>query len=172
MREDVQYSDKTIQFWQCPKFHVCLFEGFFIYQKLHHRRERIISNRACERNDSSFIDVPVVPGSFFGVNMTLFRNVDLMDENTFLWYEENCLAKKAELSHYKEAILLDCKYIHNHKLKKKGKTLYSEYLKSKEFYCRKYLKLSSLSFGVLRVFDFISLIEHKTLNFFARLFRK
>ena len=171
LRKDVQFVEKATQFWKCPTFFVTLLEGFFIFQRLYDKKIRKESNQICNSTKQSYLDVEVVPGSFFGVNLELYKNIGMMDEETFLWYEENCLAKKAKIHNYKEAILLDCSYIHNHKMKKKGKTLYSRYLKSKEFYCRKYLKLNKFNCFILKLFDSISLVEHKALNLIARLLK-
>ena len=172
LRKDVQFGEYTTQFWKLPTYFVTLLEGFFIYQRIHDKKERKVSNGLCNSTKQTFLDVEVVPGSFFGINLKLYNKIGMMDEDTFLWYEENCLGQKAKIYNHKEAILLNCSYIHNHKIKKKGKTLYSKYIKSKEFYCRKYLKLGRFKYSILKIFDFISLIEHKSLNFIARVLKK
>lgn len=60
--------------------------------------------------------VGVVEGSFFAVRADAFKSVNGFDERTFLYYEENILARRLYNSGYCEAILTNCRYDHFHSI--------------------------------------------------------
>lgn len=58
--------------------------------------------------------VDVVSGCFFLVNTKDFKNINYLDENVFLYYEENILASKLKSIGKKEIIVNDAFIIHDH----------------------------------------------------------
>lgn len=64
--------------------------------------------------DKGVHEVGVVEGSFFAVKTSIFEEVGRFDERTFLYLEENILAYKLRQRGYKEIILSDIYYIHEH----------------------------------------------------------
>lgn len=69
-------------------------------------------------NDSYYMGnvslVDVVSGCFFLVDAQVLKKVDFFDENTFLYYEEQILAKKLININKKEAVDNNVFVIHNH----------------------------------------------------------
>ena len=58
--------------------------------------------------------VEVVSGCFFLIKSTVLEEIDFFDENVFLYYEENILAKKLEKIQLKTKINNEVVVIHNH----------------------------------------------------------
>ncbi len=59
-------------------------------------------------------EVDVVSGCFFGLTRGVIDKIGYLDEGTFLYYEENILAKKAKDANLKIGILNNVNIIHNH----------------------------------------------------------
>lgn len=57
-------------------------------------------------------DVEALAGSFFIIRSDVFEKVGLFDENTFLYYEEDILAKRIRNKGFKLAVLTDIKFKH------------------------------------------------------------
>lgn len=55
-----------------------------------------------------------VEGSFFAIRASVFREVQGFDERTFLYLEENILARKLQTLGYKEVVDVHESYIHEH----------------------------------------------------------
>lgn len=102
------------------------------YYKLNHYEKEI-----------SYVDV--IPGSFFMIKAKEFFQIGLFDENTFLYGEENIIAKKLKDKNYRSAILNDCIYYHEHSatIDNTFNTYSSRYdllFKSLMYYNKTYLK--------------------------------
>lgn len=61
-----------------------------------------------------FSTVEAVSGSFFLLNCKDLERVNYFDEQVFLYYEENILAKKMQSIHKKIKIATQAKVFHNH----------------------------------------------------------
>ena len=59
-------------------------------------------------------NVDVVSGCFFLISSDTLKKINYLDENTFLYYEENILAKKVKDFNLKVTVANDIKVIHNH----------------------------------------------------------
>ena len=60
----------------------------------------------------SYVDV--VSGCFFLVSSNLLEQINYFDENTFLYYEENILARRVSKTNYKVVVDNSVTVIHNH----------------------------------------------------------
>ena len=60
----------------------------------------------------SYVDV--VSGCFFLIRSNVLESINYLDENVFLYYEENILAKKIKNINKKIIVCNDIKIIHNH----------------------------------------------------------
>lgn len=96
-------------------------------------------------SNSNLIYVDVISGCFFMVKLDEFVKIDCFDENTFLYFEENIISKKAKSIGKKIAISLNVVYYHNHECKTsdldsitKKRNDYRHYCKSQTYYCRTY----------------------------------
>ena len=90
--------------------------------------------------------------------------VDFFDENTFLYYEENILGYKLKEKGYKQFLLPNCSYIHNHSIsinksiKSVSKRLKHAY-DSREYYCLQYLKINKLEQLILHCTFYIGRVN-------------
>lgn len=76
-------------------------------------RNKIIgyNNRHYNKSTSK---VDVVSGCFFMIKSKAFKEINFFDENLFLYYEENVIAKKLKDKNYVSLIVNDVSIIHNH----------------------------------------------------------
>ena len=98
--------------------------------------------------------VDCVPGSFFVIRADIFEKIGYFDENTFLYYEEDIIAKKIKNLGYKEAIISNESFTH-----KEGSSVnntfkfmkkYQAFQKSKMYYHKNYNeKANILGLGIL-----------------------
>ncbi len=105
--------------------------------------------------------VDVVSGCFFIVDSDALEKINYFDENTFLYYEENILAKKIKDINKKELIVNRVEVIHDHSVSidksinrvRKYKTL----KESQAYYVNNYLKANILEKLLLLITNKISL---------------
>lgn len=154
-------TNNTAQYWWIPNFKDSLFESIYIGRKLQGNKSKRISNNVIKDTSKKVIDVEVVGGAFFGCNLEILEKLDFLDENTFLWYEENILAFKLRENNYKEALLCNCLYEHNHLKKGRGNSKYKIFASSKYYYCEHYLKINQIQKCILKIFDTIGFLENK-----------
>ena len=171
-RGDNSYGDDALQFWERPSYSECLLEAFYLFRRVKYKKKRIKSNELIALSNGSYIDVQVVPGAFFGVNLKIFEEIGYLDNNTFLWFEENCLSSRVYKAGYKEAILLNCYYFHEHGSKVHGNKLFYKYNLSKEYYCNQYLNISKIKACLLKIFDTYSNIEQSCLNILGKYIKR
>lgn len=101
-----------------------------------------------ENKNKLYVDV--VPGCFFAIKSEVMRKIGYFDEDTFLYCEEEILAKKLKKLDYKSCVIKDAKVIHygersTSKAFKRNK-LKKELINrdSKRVYLKKYLNSTSL----------------------------
>ena len=128
--------------WRLPGFIgmiESLFMVWFTIDKKTIKKKLVASKREIE-------NVGVVEGSFFGIKREAYDAVDGLDENTFLYVEENILAKRLEKAGYSEAVLTKERYDHFHSvsIKKKYKSskakAFHNFYPSMTYYNKQYLK--------------------------------
>lgn len=95
----------------------------------------------------SVAQVDCVVGCFFMADVKILQEVGFLDENVFLYNEENILGIKLKRAGYVEAVVLDQFYIHNHdykqenneniSFKKKISTTKNGYV-SRKYLCKTY----------------------------------
>lgn len=90
-----------------PTYFTCLmYTSLFIWG---------IRSKICKKTvDTSkeIIPVGMVGGAFFGIRANALKEIDFMDENTFLYMEEAILARRLLEKGYKEGIITNNYYIH------------------------------------------------------------
>lgn len=97
------------------------------------------------------MQVDCVAGCFFLAKTDLFANMGYLDENVFLYNEENILGIKCKRNGYKEILVTSQMVFHNHKSKSNKKMpLKKKLMASKNSYIsRKYLCKTYYSKGLL-----------------------
>jgi len=122
------------------------------------------------------LEVEAISGAFFMIRYDIFKEIGMFDENIFLFYEEDILAKKLKKKNYKTISLNNEKFIHyeSHTIGKtfnyyeKMKQLY----KSKIYYHKTYNHINFLQifiFKILSIFRNLELIIEIPLR---KIFRK
>lgn len=123
--------------------------------------------RAGEYSDEEYkkelLQVEAISGAFFIVRYDAFKKVNYLDENVFLFYEEDILAKKMQENGYKVFCKNDVKFIH-YESKTIGKTLsyyrkIKQLYKSKMYYHKKYNKINKLQIFIFQVLNICRKIE-------------
>lgn len=126
--------------WNLPDFSGLLESILLISHNLHKRnikKRLLLSKRSLEK-------VGVVEGSFFALKSKCFLEANGFDERTFLYYEENIMAKRLKTKTYNEYVLTQCRYDHYHSLSIKkrygGKVrAFKNFHKSMLLYLNEYL---------------------------------
>lgn len=129
--------------WKLPDYKDCLNEQLYVYSRLR-KKTLEYSIDQCEED---FMYVDAIPGSFFMICAVKFKEIGLFDENTFLYYEENILAYRIKEKGYKQLLLTNEIYLHNHSVSI-NKSIQSEKRRlklafdSRCYYCKKYLNIN------------------------------
>lgn len=155
-------KEKIRQYWSIPTYLDLVIENFTLYCKFIKNKREIY-----EPEDMAVYDISVAPGAFFAIRNDVLRQIDYLDENTFLYFEENCLASKLLKTKYKigfipyvSYVVLDRKKNSTSKLRK---TISARkyYVESKEYFASKYLRNNFLMFLLLKITDGMFLLEKK-----------
>lgn len=109
------------------------------------------------------MDVEVVQGSFFAITSKAFEQIDGLDENIFLYYEELILAKKLQMAGYKTGLLTGVSYLHNHSVSirrsMKNIRIWKAVLKSKYYYQKRYNNANGFMMLILHLCGNFSIFE-------------
>lgn len=116
-----------------------------------------------EEYKQDLLQVEAISGAFFIVRYEALKEANYLDENVFLFYEEDILAKKMQENNYKIFSLNDVKFIH-YESKSIGKTFnyyhkMKELYKSKMYYHKKYNKINFAQIFVFKLLNICRQIE-------------
>ncbi len=130
--------------WHLPNYRGVL-RSIFLY--LFHREKKKLKQSLLQQASSAYSRVGVAEGSFFGIRTSVYQAIGGLDEHTFLYYEENILAKKLDDAGYHVAILPGIRYDHFHSIsiKKQYGTKAKAFLQfhpSMLLYLREYLHIN------------------------------
>jgi len=121
------------------------------------------------------VEVDVVQGAFFLVNVNALKKVGFFDEKTFLYGEERILAYKMKQKDYKVIFLPYVYFEHNvsNSVKKSFTNLnvYKFLLNSRIIYHKYYLKQSTLKINLLKISFIIGKIEKYIIYAFYNFFK-
>lgn len=145
--------------WDLPAYWGTVRMLFLVLFNLHKYRvkQQLLSKRGVH-------EVGVTEGSFFAVKTSAFQEVGGFDERTFLYLEENILASRLAEKNYKEVIVSDISYIHEHSQsirkeypsKQKAFTLFKP---SFEVYLKHYVKCGGIKLKMFMCFYWIAYVE-------------
>lgn len=131
---------KTLEFaWK-------LEHPFFELLKTSSLFRKISPTKIYNKSDFSskeYLEVDIVPGSLLAINVEKFLEVQLFDENVFLYCEERIIATKFKEKGYSTILLINEIYQHNHSTSIK-KSINSDlkrkkiWIKSRKYYLQKY----------------------------------
>ena len=160
-RRVVDNGTKLRQYWKLPTFTDILLDKLYFFRKKHKNEEIYYVS-----NENGVIDIPVAPGAFWAVKSNLLSQVNYLDEETFLFYEENCFARKIINTGYKIGLVKNAEYCvlsgkaSTEEMKKNGKMM--QYLiESQKHYIKKYLKVGPIQ---MLTYDFFCKINEGELK--------
>lgn len=113
--------------------------------------------------EKDVLEVDAISGAFFIIKNELIKKIGKFDDNVFLFYEEDILAKQAEKYGYKIYSLNDINFKH-YESQTIGKT-FTYFKKMKELYISKiyyhktYTKINSFQVLIFKLLNGIRLIE-------------
>lgn len=145
------------QGWDLPDYRTELKTSFYFLRKKYYKKIPICYSEKINKVDA-------IDGCFYGINYDLFKSIGFLDENTFLYYEENILGYKIKNINRQNYILKsDNNPIHDHQnsstVRVKFRRNWKYYNKSRKYYCKKYLKIGLFKRFILNVCIFFSNIE-------------
>jgi hypothetical protein len=115
-------------------------------------------------SDNEIGYIEVMPGSFFIMKNSIFKEFDYLDEGVFLYFEEDILAQKIKSTGLKASILISESYIHKHQKKdkelnklSKKKDDFKIYMESQQYYAKNYIKTSWKYMWILKLTQYIHL---------------
>ncbi|WP_158231771.1 glycosyltransferase [Sporosarcina sp. P19] len=112
------------------------------------------------------VDIPI--GSFFAIRTSVLKEINFMDEGTFLFYEENILATKLKSHGYYAGIITGLSYIHMHSttIRKTLKTLQTHkiHLNSKYYFQTNYRDINKFQKILLKSAMRYSMLETMVLT--------
>lgn len=130
---------------------------------------RIYRNKLLNYKDSyyktllSYVDM--VKGCFFLIDSKALEKINYLDENTFLYYEENILAKKLKVKKYKTVINNKVTIYHDHaKTISKNVNNINRYKITKEsfmYYEKNYNDANEFQLCILKILNNINLVFKK-----------
>lgn len=126
---------------------------------------KILRNGEYSKKDyeKEILDVEAISGAFFIIKSNVLKEIDLFDENVFLFYEEDILAKQIAEKNYKVISLNSEKFIH-YESQTIGKT-FNYYKKmrqlfiSKLYYHKKYNKINFVQTAIFHILNVCRKIE-------------
>ena len=138
--------------WKLPTYTDCVLEQFLILSKIFHFGTEY--KEAELTGDIAQVDV--LPGSLYMADTAKMQEVGFLDENTFLYYEENILGHRLRDKGYKQLLLLNESYDHKHSVSidKSMRSLSHKFeiaYKSRYYYCRQYLGINKLQGAWLKL---------------------
>jgi len=118
------------------------------------------SNKEYEKE---LLEVEAISGAFFIIRGKVLKEIDLLDENVFLFYEEDILAHKLKEKKYKTISLNSEKFIH-YESQTIGKTLnyyrkMKQLFKSKIYYHKNYNKINMFQIAIFHFLNICRKIE-------------
>lgn len=123
------------------------------------------------------IDCESINGSCFTVRNDFLQQIGYLDEGTFLYYEEIILGKQIK-DHGKKACLVTSAVVqHNqgatsgHNVRRTRINMTIEMARSEAYYCRKYLKSSRPTIGILLLVRVIDISFKSAYQLFGRIWK-
>ncbi len=143
--------------WKCPNFFTDLVSNITFFHRLSNKMLKYPK----EYYNQALTKVEVIHGCFMMGRIKDFKKVNYFDTHTFLYYEENILAKKAMMKNLETYVDNRVAVKHNLSLsvdKSLNKVKKYKILKSSEFYYEKeYNHLNKLGMFFLKLFYYLSL---------------
>ncbi len=144
--------------WHLPRFWGVIESLFLVWHNFH---KQVLKKRILH-SSKPIIKVGAVEGSFFAISTKAYEAISGFDERTFLYYEENILAKRLRDQNLNVCVLVDCRYNHFHSvsIKKQYKSkarAFKLFYPSMILYLEEYLHINKFQ---KKIFDFAFCLAH------------
>lgn len=118
--------------------------------------------------DMTFVDI--VLGAFFIAKADDLKQIGYLDEDTFLYCEEQILSKKIKQKNGDIVVLNHCVYVHDHKSTSFRKQVesYRLHQKSKKVFLEKYTEFTCFKRVMFGLLTLVGTIERKIMSIFLR----
>lgn len=124
----------------------------------------------CVNPNEGIIDVEWLPGSLFAIDANVYKELGGLDENIFLYFEEQILGKKLLDSNYKMIINTDISYFHNSaiSINKSMKEVLKrkQAYKSKYYFYSTYHRIGKIKKVIMKLFFHYSIFRGKIRCYF------
>ena len=100
---------KTRMWLKSPTYLNSILDCIFIGRQLN----KLIRRTPVDQSQNKQ-KVDILPGSFLAFSSDALKKMDYLDENVFLYYEENIIGERLKRLGLCTYLLSDCSYIHNH----------------------------------------------------------
>ena len=117
-----------------------------------------------DSTNREIIEIAEALGSFFGIRMEYFPEGNVLDEGTFLYWEEQLLGFKVKQMGYKIGFVSICIYEHRHTLysattNDKSLKLFRYNLLSQRYLQKKYLHFNAVQKIMIRLAEKVAIVE-------------
>ena len=159
--------------WKNPTPKIdALMNLVYVHRKI--RKKYVMYNEEHYNDRISYVDV--VSGCFFLMRSNVLESINYLDENVFLYYEENILAKKIKNINKKIMVVNDIRIIHNHSVSidkniKKIKKLKLQ-KQSQVYFQKNYNNANSFQVFMLKLTACLSRFVLSIVYFFKDLIKK
>jgi len=151
--------------WKMRTFWLDVIHSTRLLEILFYKKMRDGEYRENEYSENPLLEVEAISGAFFIIRSQVLKEIEKFDENVFLFYEEDILAKKLKEKNYKTISVNDIEFIH-YESQAIGKTLsyyrkMKQLYKSKMYYHKTYNSIKFwqiILFKILNIFRKIELI--------------
>ncbi len=148
--------------WKIRTFWLDLIHSTRILEILFYKKLRA-GEYSEEDYKKPILKVEAIAGSFFIVKYDIFKQIGYFDENVFLFYEEDIIAKKFKELNYDIYSLNDIKFIHYESTTIKKSINYLKKMnilyKSKMYFQKKYNKIGILEVIIFKILYLLRIIE-------------
>ena len=160
----IQEHDGISRGWKIPTpFQDSLLNLVYVHRFL---KPKLLYYPNVYYQDKNLVEVEVILGCFFMIDSRYLKKVGFFDEHTFLYYEENIMAKKLKDIHAKTMVCCDVQVFHDHSVSiDKSVTRINKYiaLKTSQYYFQKHYNHANifecfllrstywLSYGLLKI---------------------
>lgn len=147
----VDNNGKVMRMWlKLPIYLNSILDCSFIGRQLNKllRKTNIDEVQTAQRVD-------ILPGSLLAFKSSALKAINYLDENVFLYYEENIIGERLKTLGVETILLTNCSYIHNHSVTiKKNLSILNAFkcnLKSKLYFEKTYHKINKFQELTLRL---------------------
>lgn len=170
---------RTLSAWKQPTYIDCVVACLFGIKSLF--RWHMEYPKSFWSSNEQIKEVDVIAGSFFCVSREAFLAAKGFDDRTFLYYEEAILSKRIKENGYRNYLLLNDFYLHEHavtinkNIESVGKRLDILH-ESRKLYCKQYLNIGLFREAILDIAYYVGkstyIMYVKIKKYVARLFKE